>query len=127
MPPTSETVPVALASSAPPRDPTLSPYDTYLLEQIEFNKKFRQSEVQEAAEFKEENRAEQRPVKKEPPIENSIKLQGIITNAQGNRAIIDGEMVSAGDFIGKVKILRITSQEVTFQHKTRKFTKSVSK
>lgn len=127
-PPPAEPAPAALlASAAALRDPTLSPYDVYQLEQIEYNKKFRQSEVQEAVAESTEVDPIQRPVRREIPVENTIKLQGIISTPQGNKAIVDGEMVSEGDVIGKVKVLRITSQGVTFLHKKRKFMKPFSK
>ena len=103
------------------RDPTLSPYDIFKLQQAELEKNMKQEEVHEAA-------APARRVRREPPIENSISLQGIIaTPDEGNKAIINGEMVSQGDMVGPVKILKITSQAVYFQYKKKKFVKTVSR
>lgn len=122
---TQAQLPVAEASSSTGsiltlRDPTLSPYDIYQIQQKDLENRLRREEVQTAI-VKPRRR-------REPPIENTIVLQGIVaTPDEGNKAIVNGEMVSQGDMVGKVKILKISAQEVTFLYKRRKFKKSVSR
>jgi hypothetical protein len=115
----------ALVAQAAPgvvitRDPTLSPYDVVRLQQMELEAKMRSGEIQEAT---------KRVIHKhqEPPIEDSIELQGIVELGNGNNAIINGETVGEGDFVGKAKVLRITNSTVFFVYKGRKFTKSINK
>ncbi|MBI3553309.1 MAG: general secretion pathway protein GspB [Elusimicrobia bacterium] len=103
------------------RDPTLSPYDLVRLEQMRLEAEIRKGEISDAV---------RRPVKKpkEPPIENSIDLQGIVAVGAGNKAIINGEMVGEGELVlGKAKVVRITPQAVVFTYKGRRFSKSISK
>lgn len=106
----------------PDRDPTLSPYDFLRLRRIEEEKLARILELQE--------RNKPRVVRKavEPPIERTIDLQGIVSNAEGeNKAIINGEIFGEGELInGKVKILRIGAQSVVFAYKAKRFTMSVN-
>jgi hypothetical protein len=101
------------------RDPTLSPYDQVRLEEALETELRRQQELRDAAQGKKRAPAK---VKREPPIENKISLQGIV----GKLAIVNGESVSEGDMVGQVKVLRITSQEVIFGYKGRRFSKSVN-
>lgn len=113
------TVP-APAPAAEFRDPTLSPYDIYRMELAELERQNRQREVQNAV-------VVVRPVRRrEPPIESTINLQGIVSNAEGgHKAIVNGEMFAEGDRVANVKILQITQKGVVFLHKNKKFTKSV--
>lgn len=105
------------------RDPTLSPYDIVRIEQIVLEKMIKQQEVKEAVKGQRV-----KPVKREPPVETTIDLQGIIsTSDQGQRAIVNGEMIGEGEFVGQVKVLRITTQGVVFLYKGRRFTKTISK
>lgn len=118
--PQASGLPQALALS---RDPTLSPYDMLRLEQIALEKMIKQQEVKEAV-----KKQRVRVVKREPPIETTIDLQGIIsTSDQGQRAIINGEMIGEGEFVGQARVLRITTQGVVFLYKGRRFTKTISK
>ncbi len=105
------------------RDPTLSPYDIFRQEQLELEKLVKRREVDAAAE-------KSAPVKKrERRIDEGISLQGIITDADGNtKAIINGEVVGAGDTVAEdAKVLRISPQEVQFQRNNKKFRKRISK
>lgn len=112
--------PVSSATVLALRDPTLSPYDIYQIQQKELEDRMRREEVQVAV-VKPRRR-------QEPPIESTIALQGIVaTPEEGNKAIINGEMVSEGDMVGKVKVLKISQQGVTFLYKHRKFQMSVSR
>lgn len=108
------------------RDPTLSPYDLIRVEQLAFEKQLKAMEVLNAGkEAKEQNR---QPKKVEPPIEDSIDLQGIVSTPDGGeKAIVNGEVVGEGEFVGAAKVLRITGSSVIFTHKGRRFSKAISK
>lgn len=102
------------------RDPTLSPYDLARIEQKRLETELREAEIRD--------RAKNMRVKRSVSIESSIELQGIVSTADaGNKAIVNGDMVGEGEFIGQAKVVRITSQGVVFLHKGRKFTKTISK
>lgn len=111
-----------VAAGLPDRDPTLSPYDFLRLRRIEEEKLARLLELQQ--------RNQPKPVRRvvEPPIERTIDLQGIVSNAEGeNKAIINGEIFGEGELINnKVKILRIGTQSVVFAYKAKRFTMSVN-
>ena len=110
------------------KDPTLSPYDHVRIKKMELDEQLRQQELRDAA-------LHQKPkhqIKRTPPVEYSIDLQGIVSTAEsGNRAIVNGEVVGPGDTLktqaGPVKVLRITTQGVVFLHQNRKFSKTVSR
>jgi len=109
----------ATAAAALTRDPTLSPYDAARLAQMAEARTMSQEEVLEAS---------RKTVRRKPRIEATIDLQGIITNpASGNRAIVNGEMVGEGQLVGKVKVLKITSQKVVFSYKGKTFVKVMAK
>lgn len=120
--------PDRFATAAPPavaqphfRDPTLSPYDQYRLEQLELEKKIREQEMR----FPSRSRAQPRDEGKS--VESAVSLEGIVINEEsGNRAIVNGETVSEGDFVGKVKVQRITPRGVLFLYKNKKFMKWMS-
>jgi len=125
----------AAAVTAPPadnpflawRDPTISPYDQLRIEQQELSKLARQQELREAT----TKVTVKRPAPKLVNVEKLIELQGIVSTDSGNKAIVNGEMVGAGEVVqtqsGSVKILRITQQEVVFQSKTKQFRKMVNR
>jgi hypothetical protein len=133
-PPPTDDLEVPKASSAPAansflawRDPTLSPHDQVRIEQLELEKQIRIDELKAAAEHKAA------PVRKPPvQIEKLVDLQGIVSTPEsGNRAIVNGEVVSEGDLVktsaGPVKVLRITTQAVGFAYKDKRFNKSVNR
>ena len=109
------------------RDPTLSPHDQVRIEQLELEKQLRIDELKAAAEHKA------RPARKaQVQIEKLVDLQGIVSTPEsGNRAIVNGEVVSEGDLVktsaGPVKVLRITTQVVGFGYKDRRFNKTVNR
>jgi hypothetical protein len=110
-----------VAEKKPLRDPTLSPLEQLRLEQSSLESQLRQGEVRQTF-------WTWRSQRRTPPIERSIRLQGIISNAQGNsKAIVNGGMVGAGDKIGKVRVVRITPQAVYFSYRNRKFKRIISK
>ena len=98
------------------RDPTLSPSDLAHLEQMSSSK----STSGWSSKMSKSKRA--------TALERAIVLQGIISNAQNSsKAIVNGEMVGVGDYVGKVKIVRIGSKSVVFSYKGKKFTKIIGK
>ncbi|MBI5629465.1 MAG: hypothetical protein HY921_01130 [Elusimicrobia bacterium] len=112
--------PAGAQPAAPRRDPTLSPYDMLRLQQAELEKSAAQGGVVRAA-------VKRIQAKREPPVENDISLQGIISIDGRNKAIVNGETVGEGDMVGAAKVLRITSQSVIFIHKNRRFTKTIGR
>jgi hypothetical protein len=97
------------------RDPTLSPYDVVRIETDRMQRENAGHEINAAI-----RRPEHKP--KEPPIEDSIELEGII----GKEVIVNGERYGEGELLmGKVKVLKITPSTVVFIYKNRKFSKSL--
>ncbi|UPT75916.1 MAG: general secretion pathway protein GspB [Elusimicrobiota bacterium] len=99
----------------------LSPYDQVRILEEEEKKRLAAEALANA----------NRPVKKGPPkkedITKKIELQGIVSGEDGNKAIVNGDLVGVGELIlGKVKIVRITQAGVVFDYQGKKFTKSVS-
>lgn len=137
VPASTDTAPGAAAPSSSPaasaqaakvpgvaitRDPTLSPYDVVRLAQLEQEKANRGKEITDAI----RPRKPKKPA--EPPIEDSIDLQGIVEIGSGNKAIINGDMIGVGELVlAKAKIVQITADSVVFEYKRRRFTKSISK
>jgi len=109
------------------RDPTLSPYDYFKLEQIELEKMIMQTEVKIIPRDAPVRRVKR--VIRLTPIHRVVQLQGIISTDQGKKAIVNDEMYSTGDvfMIGKreVKIIKIAVEKVYFQHKKKRFSKSL--
>ena len=99
------------------RDPLLSPYDQFLLEQEELEKLIKRKEVEEQA-----LRAK---VQREKPVEQTLNLQGIVTTPDGNKAIVNNDMYGEGEWIGNsgIKVLKISQIGVTFTHKGKTFLK----
>lgn len=113
--------PVAASATAalpdfPARDPMLSPYDMVRLKRQELEKMMRASEL-----------SVKKIVPEEPPAENNIDLQGIVSAGGVNKAIVNGEVVGEGDTVEGAVILKISDRSVVFRHKNRKFTKYVSR
>lgn len=100
----------------PARDPMLSPYDVVRLKRQELEKIMRTSDL-----------PSRRIVPVEPPVENNIDLQGIVSAGGVNKAIVNGEVVGEGDTVEGAVILKISGRSVVFRHKNRKFTKHVSR
>ncbi len=59
------------------------------------------------------------------PIEDTIKLEAIIAFEGSPAAIVNGLAVKVGDMVGKVKVILITSERVTFAYKNLRFAKSI--
>lgn len=113
--PIAEIPPALLA-----RDPTLSPFDVMRMEQLRLEQELEARRLEE-----ERNRIR---VKRDPPVDSLIDLQGVIsTPDSGNKAIINGEIVGEGEIVSGAKVVRITTQGVVFLHKGRKFTKTISR
>ena len=59
-----------------------------------------------------------------------MELQGIISNPEtGFKAIVSGEVVGAGEYVGntKIRVVKITDLGVTFEYQGKKFSKGVSR
>ena len=110
----------AVAEPAGPRlkrDPMLSPFDMLRLQEEDDRKRLAQEHL-----FRE------RKPKRAWSAEASITLQGIVSSVErGSKAIVNGEVVGVGQWIGKVRVVRITTVSVTFEYKGRRFTKSVNR
>lgn len=118
----SSPVPVQTAVAAPPvpalpslkRDPMLSPLDLLRLKEIEDRKRH------------SEKLLHQYKPRSNRPVASLIELKGIISGPSGEpKAIVNDEVVGAGQRVGGVLVLRITETTVTFEHKGKRFTKSV--
>ncbi len=59
------------------------------------------------------------------PIQDTIKLEAIIAFEGSPAAIVNGLAVKVGDMVGKVKVVLITSERVTFAYKNLRFAKSI--
>jgi hypothetical protein len=119
----------SMTVTAPPlkRDPTLSPFDQVrLLEEEEARRKAAQ-DLLDASKPKPQGRSRAKP-KANP--ETMVNLQGIVSNPDsGFKAIVNDEVLGAGEFIGstKIKIVKITDLGVTFDYMGKRFTKGVSR
>ena len=124
---------VSLSSSSTivlSRDPMMSPLDTVRLQELAMAEEER---LRALAEANKPRRTHARKVRAQPPIESRIELQGIVAKADGdNLAIINGSTVNPGEsftvenYAGKVRIVKITSSEVTLDYKGRKIKLSVN-
>jgi hypothetical protein len=108
------------------RDPTLSPFDQVRILEEEEAKRRAAEDLANAKNVKV------RGPKPKPPVDPKtlVNLQGIISNTDtGFKAIVNDEVLSAGEFIGKTKIriVKITDLGVTFDYKGKKFSKGVSR
>lgn len=110
-----------------PRDPTLSPMDLVRMQQEDMERQLAEEAMRQALIKKN---APRRPV--EIKIESYVDLQGIVANPDGeNRAIVNDAVLGAGETFDargqQVRILKITPAGVTFQWKSKKFVKNVSR
>lgn len=106
------------------RDPLLSPYDVVRIAEAEAAK---QRALDELEAEKNRKRGRTRRVEQERPAESLVDLQGIVTTGEGEKAIVNGEMVGEGDMVGAIKVVSITPDYVVFLHKGKRFKKGVSK
>jgi hypothetical protein len=105
------------------RDPMLSPYDLVRIKQEQEDARRRQEEIRRASQPRRESR---RRAQTDP--RQLVNLQGIVSGGgSANRAIVNGEVVREGQTISGVKVLRITTRDVTFSYKKKQFTKSVNR
>lgn len=104
------------------RDPTLSPYDVARLEQMAQEKALREQELRD-----ELARSKAPKVRYEPDPRTKVDLQGIVSTDEGEKAIVNGEVVAAGDVVSGVKVVQITPKAVVFSYKGKRFSKMISK
>jgi hypothetical protein len=107
------------------RDPMLSPFDMVRIAEDELRRRRAQEEMEAEVKHREVKKHYKAP---EKPAETLVDLQGIIsTPDQGDKAIVNGEMVGEGDVIAGVKVVKITPTGVVFTYHTKRFVKSVSR
>ncbi|PIR18873.1 MAG: hypothetical protein COV48_05110 [Elusimicrobia bacterium CG11_big_fil_rev_8_21_14_0_20_64_6] len=110
------------------RDPTLSPFDRLRIQEEEDAKR---RAAEDLANMNRARRAGNKPRKPKPVDPKAlVELQGIISNPdRGFMAIVNNEVVAAGDFIGttKIKIIKITDLGVTFDYQGKRFIKNVNR
>ena len=123
--PSAPALSTASAVAAPSRDPTLSPLDSVRL---------REAALAEEERLRALARGRRSAAGASASIESRIELQGIVAKSGGGSlAIINGATVRPGQSIsvanepGKIRILKITSSEVTLEHKGRAFKLRVNK
>lgn len=122
--------PVAATTIVLTRDPMMSPMDQVRLQEAALAEEAR---LRALAEANRPGPQRVKRVQKQAPIESKIELQGIVAKADGdNLAIINGSTVSPGEsftvehYKGLVKVLRITSSEVTLDYNGRKIKLNVN-
>ncbi|MDD5305304.1 MAG: hypothetical protein PHS14_19580 [Elusimicrobia bacterium] len=117
-------------ATAPPlkRDPTLSPFDQVrIIEQEEARRKAAE-DLENMKRAKQEGRRPKKIRAVDPA--TLVNLQGIVSNPEsGFKAIVNDEVLGAGEFVGntKIKIIKITDLGVTFEHQGKRFSKGVSR
>ena len=116
--------PAAVAEIALPRDPMLSPLDKVRLAEAEALQERARHEVEQQAGRKERTTASRLPEKSG---RERVDLQGIVSNGEGDKAIINGETFSEGDKVAGVTIVKITQSGVVFSFHNKRFIKSISK
>jgi hypothetical protein len=111
------------------RDPMMSPMDVVRLQEAALAEEDRQRAL--AASKSPRSRHSAKHV--QGPIETRIELQGISSTSDGdNFAMISDSRVSAGEsfrvanYPGKVKVLKISESEVTFDYQGRRFKMKVN-
>ncbi len=110
------------------RDPTLSPFDTLRMIEEEEAKRRAADDLENMKRAKRDGGRPRKAVVKDP--KNMVNLQGIISNPEsGFKAIVNDEVLGAGEMIGntKIKIIKITDLGVTFQYQGKRFSKGVSR
>jgi hypothetical protein len=105
------------------RDPMLSPYDMVRIAEDELKKRRAAEEVEGAATKTQHKKR----VVEERPAESLVDLQGIVSTGDGDKAIVNGEVVGEGDLIGQVKVVKITPTAVVFLYHKKRFIKGISK
>ena len=139
-PPVAAAPPAALGATSPSvssstaaalplkRDPTLSPFDQVrILEEEEARRKAAE-ELENMKRAKAEGRRPHKAPARDP--KTLVELQGIISNPEtGFKAIVSGEVVGAGEYVGntKIRVVKITDLGVTFEYQGKKFSKGVSR
>ncbi len=58
-------------------------------------------------------------------IEDSVNVEAIIALEGRSSAIVNGLAVQVGDMVGKLKVILITTERVTFAYKNLRFAKSI--
>jgi hypothetical protein len=113
------------------RDPMMSPMDLVRQREAEAEAERNAEAVRRAAYERSHPPAKIR--RAEPRIDTRVELQGIVARPDGeNLAIVNGTTVNPGEtfvvegFSAKVKVVRITSSEVIFEYKGKKFKKNVN-
>jgi hypothetical protein len=79
----------------------------------------RRQKEEEAARRRAENRKSEPVVKREPPIETRLKVQGIISTPDRKSAIVNNDVVNVGESVLGAKIVQITESAVVFNYKGR--------
>lgn len=113
------------------RDPMMSPMDLVRQREAEAEAERNAEAIRRAAE--ERNRPRRKVVRQEPKIDTHLELQGIVARPEGDSlAIVNGATVNEGEwfavegFSAKVKVVRITNTEVTFEYKGKRLKKNVN-
>ncbi|MBI3554563.1 MAG: hypothetical protein HY077_18880 [Elusimicrobia bacterium] len=110
--PQPEPAPVAAWSSL--RDPMLSPSEEAILKAPPPN-----VDAPEAAPVARRRTPRAKPIQDTVTVEAIIALEGIPS------AIVNGLAVKVGDMVGKVKVVMITADRVTFSYRSLRFAKSI--
>ncbi|MHB2025270.1 MAG: hypothetical protein ACYCPQ_01330 [Elusimicrobiota bacterium] len=98
------------------RDPTLSPGDYDRLWELEKEKERKLHPVKKI-----------RKIRRRPPVESTVHLEGIIYSPGNAKAIVNDETVGLGGVIGRVKVIRIMPNSVVFKYKNKTFIKTISR
>ena len=117
------------------RDPMLSPYDLVRIAEEEERKRQIAEQLKREAWLRAHPPKRQRVVRREPDPSTSVELQGIVSTDQGDKAIVNGEMVQEGDLVvvdvdgenARVKVVKISPTAVLFQYRKKRFMKGISK
>lgn len=113
------------------RDPMLSPMDVKRLAQIELEKEDERRRLEEEERARHRKKVVVKP--KAPPIETTVTLYGITAAPGSITAMVevngyDTQIVRAGDRLPNgIRIAKITQSTVTFQHKTKTWSRSLNK
>lgn len=113
------------------RDPMLSPLDIVRMRERELAKERARLEIEEDNKRRREVATVRKKV--ESPVENHVELQGTVDTPEGSSlAIVNGATLSAGETFAvagyrmKVRVVKISASNVTFEYKNRRFTKKVN-
>lgn len=113
-----------LAAQVLARDPMLSPFDLVRQQEEELKRRLAEQKLRDEREGRRKT-----ALKREPPPETLVEVQGIIESLDGeNRAIVNNEVVGVGDVVGRARVTRITAAGVIFVDRTgRRFIKTVNR